>query len=70
VSASAVFSLRHDDSHIQTALNFRSILQTETHVAIQVMAQSTQKCLRERIFFLLDALLIFVDFPMKVSQTT
>jgi hypothetical protein len=43
---------------------------TDTHVAIQVMAQNSQQCLRERIFFLLDVLLIFVDFPMKVSQTT
>jgi hypothetical protein len=40
------------------------------HVAIQVMAQNTQKCQRERNFFLLDALLISVDFSMKVSQTT
>jgi hypothetical protein len=44
--------------------------QTDTHVAIQVMVRNSQQCLRERIFFLLDVLLISVDFPMKVSQTT
>jgi hypothetical protein len=57
-----------DDLHFQTALN--SCRQTDTHVAIQVTAQNSQQCLRERIVFLLDVLLISVDFPMKVSQTT
>ena len=67
-SVSPIFSVCRYDRHFQTAPP--KCRQTHTHVAIQVMAQNAQQCLRERIFFLLDVLLISVDFPMEASLTT